>query len=178
MVGDFKLESSLLGKRCNFSLFPCLATSELPYQELRATVLQNRCPTEHWMPLGPQIIQEGCTARAVVSVGSCQSMGPNRDSGKNSGSAVPVPRTGQGLGDPQLGLCLGYSEECPYLSEGHRLRMVQRKPSTIHLDVPKGHPWQCFSGSVFYQHYLLAMRVKVRCAACLSLQGLRLSHHQ
>lgn len=79
MVGYFKMESSLLGKRCNFSLLPFLATSELPYQELGATVLQNRCPTGPWKPLGPQISQEGCTTRAVVSVGLCQSMDPNRD---------------------------------------------------------------------------------------------------
>lgn len=175
----------MLGKRCNFSLFPCLATSALPYQELRATVLQNRCPTGHWMPMGSQTIQEGCTARAVVSVrglrltvGSCQTKGPNRDSGKNSGGAVPVPSIGLGLGDPQLGLCLGYSKECPCLSKGHCLRMVQRKPSSIPLDAPKEPPRYCFSGSVFYQHYLLAMRVKFRCAACLSLKMLRLSHHQ
>lgn len=112
MVGDFKLESNWLGEKCNFFLLPCLATSELPYQELGATVLQNRCPIGHWMPLGPHVIQEGCTARAVVSarglglsVGLWQPMGPNRDSGKNSGGTVPVPRTGQGLGEPQLGLC-------------------------------------------------------------------------
>lgn len=119
MIGDFRLESNMLGKRCNFSLFPCLATSELPYQELGATVLQNKCPNGHWMPLGPQIIQEGCTATAGVSVrgsrltvGLCQSMGPNRDSGKNSGSAIPVPRTGLGLGDTAgtvLGLFQGVS---------------------------------------------------------------------
>lgn len=133
-----------MGKRFNFSLFPCLATSEFPYQELGATVVQNRCLIGHWMPLGPQIIQEGCTLRAVVSmrggrliVGSCQPMGPNRDGGKSSGGTVPVPRTGLGLGHPKLRLCLGYSKDTARgWSEGNPppfLWMLQRRPQAMFL---------------------------------------------